>query len=206
MIKKKQLFLLCILSSFGLGGCFFASSRSSGETPAADVALQQVQTRLDDSHHDLHCMQADFQIIESRIKQLEISIANLKNLSRQLQSLEMRQQEILKDIKQLSSHANETTASFSQYKNRLGELEKEISSQHQKLNEVHQLKGSLESVAESIKQISSQDATYRVRTGDSLEKIARKYRVSLESLRKANGLDQDRIMVGQELKIPPIHP
>jgi LysM repeat protein len=189
-----------------MGGCFSGASFSSQESPQNnDVALQQVQTRLDDSHHGLHCMQADFQILESRIKQLESSLANVKNLARQLQTLENRQQEIVKDIKQLSSHANETSTTFSQYKNHLGELEKEISSQHQKLNEVHQLKSSLESVAESIKQISSADVTYRVLPGDSLERIARKYRVSLDALRRANGLDQDRIMVGQELKIP-AHP
>jgi murein DD-endopeptidase MepM/ murein hydrolase activator NlpD len=41
-----------------------------------------------------------------------------------------------------------------------------------------------------------------VQTGDSLERIAKNNQVSIESLRSANGLDGDRIRVGDRLKIP----
>jgi LysM repeat protein len=204
MMKKRKLLFLLLLSSFGMGGCY-ESSVSREENAAVDVTLQQVETRLDDSKHEVHCLQTDLQILDSRIKQLETSVASLKNVSRDLLALEQKQQEILGDVKQLSLHANETSTSFSQYKNRMKEFEKELSTHHQKLNEVHQLKGSLESVAETIKQISSSEATYRVRQGDSLEKIAKKYKVSVDSLKRANGFEQDRIQVGQELKIP-AHP
>lgn len=43
--------------------------------------------------------------------------------------------------------------------------------------------------------------TYRVKAGDTLEKIARRHRVSIRELRSWNGLRSDLIRVGQELTI-----
>ena len=47
-----------------------------------------------------------------------------------------------------------------------------------------------------------QPVRYRVVRGDTLGEIADRYRVSLYSLRRANGLDSDMIRVGTELLIP----
>ena len=47
-----------------------------------------------------------------------------------------------------------------------------------------------------------QPVRYRVVSGDTLGEIANRYRVSLYSLRRANGLDGDTIRVGTELLIP----
>jgi murein DD-endopeptidase MepM/ murein hydrolase activator NlpD len=43
---------------------------------------------------------------------------------------------------------------------------------------------------------------YRVRRGDTLIKIARKFRTSVKEIRRVNRLKNDRIYVGQILKIP----
>lgn len=44
--------------------------------------------------------------------------------------------------------------------------------------------------------------TYRVRRGDSLIKIAKKFGTSVKSIKKANGLKSNFIRVGQRLRIP----
>ena len=43
---------------------------------------------------------------------------------------------------------------------------------------------------------------HRIARGETLSEIAERYRVSLASLRRANNLSGDKIMVGQVLKIP----
>lgn len=44
--------------------------------------------------------------------------------------------------------------------------------------------------------------TYKVRKGDSLDKIARRHGTTVKKLKAANGLKSDRLQPGQKLKIP----
>lgn len=49
---------------------------------------------------------------------------------------------------------------------------------------------------------SSEQSTHVVQAGDSLWKIARKYKVSIEAIKQANHLETDRLKLGKELQIP----
>ena len=51
-------------------------------------------------------------------------------------------------------------------------------------------------------QKNSELLDYKVKSGDSLIRIARRYDVSLESLKKTNNLSSNTIRIGQSLKIP----
>lgn len=58
-----------------------------------------------------------------------------------------------------------------------------------------------------IPSVSNQKAVpegkvYRVRSGDTLSEIARRYGTTVSKLRSANGLTSNRLRIGQELKIP----
>lgn len=54
-----------------------------------------------------------------------------------------------------------------------------------------------------LKRFSEDRIVYRVRSGDYLGRIARRYRVSVSSIRRWNGLRGNNIRVGQRLKIYP---
>lgn len=49
---------------------------------------------------------------------------------------------------------------------------------------------------------SSKGGIHVVKSGDNLGKIAEKYHVKIDALRKANNIKDDQINIGQELKIP----
>ena len=54
----------------------------------------------------------------------------------------------------------------------------------------------------AIPAVSLADATHVVRKGDTLGKIARAHRVSVEKIRAANGIDGTRLSVGTKLVLP----
>ena len=118
---------------------------------------------------------------------------------------EANKQNIIEDIKQLSNHANETSVSFTQQHSHIVDLEKEILLQNKKLEEINQIKTTMLALADSLKHMQmpvSKDTVYHVAQGDSLEKIAKKFNVSVENLKKSNQLQEDLIVVGQEILIP----
>lgn len=49
---------------------------------------------------------------------------------------------------------------------------------------------------------STKGGTHVVKSGDNLGKIAEKYHVKIDALKKANNIKDDQINIGQELKIP----
>ncbi len=217
LFKLLALFVL----SFFVYSCSPLKSSPKEEKHQMELTLHEVQTNLDDMRHDLNCYQTELQILDGKIKNQENSLTSLKQqnlerlqnktetilkqintLEQKLTSNEKKHTHANSDITQLSSHANETTAALSQYKDRMNELERAIYSQNKKLDEVAKLKTTLEAIAKSMKENSNDALSYKVKAGDSLEKIARSNKVSVDSLKKINNLDNDLIVVGQELKIP----
>ena len=213
----KKSFLFSFLSLLA-ASCSPLKSSPNDEKHQLELTLHEVQTNLDDLRHDINCFQTELQILDGRIKYYENTLSSLKHhdlekqqakidqLIAQLQvlekkwlSLENGQKEDLEQIQTLSAHANETTAALSQFRNRIGELEKDIFSQNRKFDEVAKLKGHIETLAESFQ---NNYKIYKVKAGDSLEKIARINQTSVEKIKELNELNQDLIVIGQELKVP----
>ena len=64
-------------------------------------------------------------------------------------------------------------------------------------------KGSAKAAAAAAKEPAApRSFTYRVRTGDSLAKIASRNGTTIDAIKKANGLKDDDITIGQKLSIP----
>lgn len=218
-MKASILYCVSILALLANSGCSPLRSSPHDEKHQWELTLHEVQTNLDDIRHDVNCYQTEIQILDGRIKHYENALASLKQqdlekqqikidqLSQQIHSLEKKwaslekaQTADAKDLEQLLSHANETTAALSQFKSRVQELEQDILSQNRRFDDLGKIKDQLETIAKGMGGESFK--TYKVRSGDSLEKIARAHRTAVEKIKKLNHLDQDLIVVGQELKIP----
>lgn len=210
--------LICTLLMLGVSSCSPLKSSPNDERHQLELTLHEVQTNLDDLRHDINCFQTELQILDGRIKyyentlttlkqhdlekqqaKIELLSAQIQNLEKKWLSLEKNQNNDSEELKDLSSHANETTAALSQFKDRIGELELEIYAQNRKFDDLAKLKGSIEALAKGA---HGSFRIYRVKAGDSLEKIARSHKTSVEKIKRCNDLDQDLIVIGQELKIP----
>lgn len=137
--------------------------------------------------------------LEGKINTLDQSLSNLETMLRSLTA----------DVRQMKTQANDSVAVLGQYKQKISELESLVQTQSQHMKNLEAALQSMMEVwqaKETARDIASRagetSRTYKVQSGDSLEKIARSQKVSVQALRDANQLTNDRIIVGQTLKIP----
>lgn len=165
-------FLSFLLFAFGCTSPI-AALQDRHET---SVAIHELQSELAELRHLLHNTQVELQILDEEVKKQERTQVNPK-----------------------------PSASLEQKINRLamqvGDLERAFDQQKKALGEISSLKATLSSLLASLEKGESQ-TLYKVKAGDSLEKIARLHKVSVTALKEANNLSQTKIVVGQELKIP----
>jgi LysM repeat protein len=197
-----------------LHGCSPLHTSLHDERHQWELTVHEVQTNLDDLRHDVHCFQMELQIVDSRMKALEGSLSAMKQqdlekhqtkidqifqqlhqLQQKWGSLETVRDERKEELTKLSAYANETHLALSQFKRHIEELEKEVLAQNRRLEAI--AKGGVESLPKSLRGTS-----YTVKSGDSLEKIARTHHTTVEQIKKLNHLAQDRIITGQELLLP----
>lgn len=184
-------------------GCSPLISSPYDEKYQLELTLHEVQTNLDDLRHELGSFRSELQIIDSRIRYneetltafkqngLEKSQARLEHLASEIQSLEKRfssRSGESEELRHLTAYAKETTAALTQFKSRIEELEKELIAGKRNLDE--------------FARVTRLSRLYKVRQGDSLEKIAKFHKTTVEKIKKLNSIEQDLIVVGQELKIP----
>ena len=145
-----------------------------------------------------------------------------QDLETKITALETNSKGIMGDLKQLKTHANDSAAVLAQMVQKFSELEKVIDRQNQ---DIDSLQTAMHSLVEALgagktlgggKESGSKDAgkknpattpenSYRVKPGDSLEKIARAHQTSIRALKELNHLpeEDDKIVVGKILLIPP---
>ncbi|HRW58484.1 MAG TPA: LysM peptidoglycan-binding domain-containing protein [Chlamydiales bacterium] len=214
---KKLIFLFSLIA---LSSCSPIKTSPKEEKYQLELTLHEVQTNLDDLRHDLNSFKTEIQIVDARIRHQELAMNDLKqehtnqlvhkleSLSKQVQTLEQARtidrtqlSHIIEDLKSVTNKINETTVAIVQHKKKLNLFEKYLSKQDESLKEVAFLKGTLKDLLTQLKQ-EVEFEQYTVQMGDSLDKISRKYNVSIEKIKEINALDNDLIVIGQKLKLP----
>ena len=181
-----------------------------------ELSLHNMRTEVEGVKHELNTYQIEHHIIEGKLIDQEQLIETLRqqvselvsgkypsvtqeiqNLEKKIQQLSKKQEKITTDIHQLGSHANDTTTALSQYKEKIIHLEKALQAQALQLQEACKVK-------EELAKLSQLEGSkiYTVKPGDSLEKIARQSRTTVEEIKKVNKMTSDLIVVDQELLLP----
>jgi LysM repeat protein len=216
-MKKKCIFFI-VSTTLCFCSCSPIKSSPEEETHRNELTLHELQTNVDDSRHDLNCFRTELEIIDSKIKHIDNIITSLKQtylektqarcdlLSKQVMEFEKKvlytvnEQEKMKvDLYKLSSNSNEMTEALGQFKRKINEVEHDVSLKTRKMQEVIELGKTLVS---DIQRDNTSFVLYKVKAGDSLGKIAQRYGVKIDSIKKMNSLQRNLIVVGQELKIP----
>lgn len=186
---------LFILLFFLLSGC--SSQIGVRSASVRHNTLEEARIALYDVKQALAQQQLQLDLLEEKVDNRKAEKAYNPNTSR-VENLEKTQRQILKDLKNLSSHANDTSHTLSQFKKSIQSIETHMASHSKRLGDVVNLKSTLNSISEAIDQSTQ---IHTVQSGDTLEKIARTHKTSVEKIKKTNNLKSNTIFIGQKLKI-----
>lgn len=162
-----------------------------------DNLRQQIVEDVESQRDFLKASNINF---EGKIQTLDQAVNNLETLFRGLTN----------DLRLIKTQGNDFVTLLNQYKQKISEMDGQLAAQSLHMQNLEQALNSmmelLQSRGESSRENSNKQAvgakTYKVQPGDNLEKIAKMHKVSVASLRDLNQLSNDRIIVGQTLKIP----
>jgi LysM repeat protein len=175
-----------------------------------DLSHNEMRIEIADVKHALHAVQVELNILEEKIKKQDSSLAQNKqssNLSQQLTqqiaecekkivNVQKIQEKIAEDLKTLHSHANDTTHTLKTFA-------QEIKDQNKKFDELSKIKTTLSSLSKTMQLPNENKHTlHRVKSGETLKKIAELHHTTVSELKLLNQLESDRIIPNQELKLP----
>lgn len=192
MNKKIALIFLCTPL---IWGCTSTLTALRGNN---DHVFEEMKTEIADLRHSLHGTEVELKLLEEKFESREMASpkGDVVSLQRKIALLEKTVDKMSTDLKSLMSYANQTTTSLSHYRDQIQEIDR-------KLGEVSKLRSTLSQMSKTYAAPEPvAQNTYRVKSGDSLEKIARMHQTTAEALKKSNQLTSDKIVIGQELTIP----
>jgi len=181
------------------------SQMSARESYSQANAMEELKIALMDIRSAHGAQQMEIELLQEKLAFQKGSVstaATSQALEQRMSQLESMQDKICKDLAELQSHANLMASLLQEYKNHIYSLDKNIKQQEQKIGQVAELKSTLKSVSKALRTGAPSGKTHTVKAGDTLGKIAYDHHVSLDALKKANGLKSSTILIGQELTIP----
>ena len=151
-------------------------------TPYASPEWDELKLALDDVQHELHTVRFDLSLVEEKVK------------SPQNGALEARLVALETKVDRMVSEMRAMSATFA-------DIAAQIASQEQKFTEVGKLKTAITSLAQSARPQAASPLEHIVKEGESLGKIAKQHRITVDALKKLNNLSKDTIFVGQKLRV-----
>lgn len=201
-----RLFFLSLFLSGLLASCT-AEMASNLRHPEQELLAFEMQSELAELKRQVNGHQVDLQILEEKLlkTQQETKMHGQREalvlLEKKVAELEKMQNKIVVDLRELAANTHQSHSSIRQYAEKMLSCESQLADMREKFSEVVKLKSTLTSISKAMGTTAA-TKTYKVRSGDSLEKIARANNTTSEELKKINGLSHDTIMIGQELKLP----
>jgi LysM repeat protein len=226
---KSRFSLFSFVLLFLLSGC---AMRAENEHYIAkqESAFQSVRADLEELKHRLHNFEVDLRIVTERLvdqdgnshqRQEEVvqeTMMRHQEVSKRVATLERKQGILAKsgeaavgDIQNLRTHANRSTESLQQFERAVGQVGQRVKKLELQLNkEVAGLKAAAETLLRAVENPqefqanswSKRGNSYKVISGDTLERIASRHDTSVEAIKLRNHLSSDLIVIGQELELP----
>ncbi len=173
-----------------------------------EAEIRQFEAKLANQDETVEQLRAQ---LYSNLQQQKDGSKNSQNITEaKLNQLESNSKALASDFKTFKDYYNENSAAQQKLQQRIAALENALEQQHLALE---QLSNAMTAIADAL-QIKDNQAdmkpaaslasgkTYKVKNGDSLGTIAKEHQTSISEIKKLNNLSNDKIIIGQTLKLP----
>ncbi|WP_238374151.1 LysM peptidoglycan-binding domain-containing protein [Chlamydia caviae] len=177
---------------------------AANKTPSIQAVLAEVE----DASAKLLCHESEIQMLADRIDEHDGKIQRLSSIkpesfTKQIQQLEIEQKTLAKTVAVLTSSVKDIQTTLN---NKLQEIQKD----HKTLSQdIRLLRRSLLALIDGSSPETYTDLSdeipahiHVVKPGETLGKIAAKYKISVSELKKLNKLNSDIIYANQKLCLP----
>lgn len=225
-MHRRLLLCLCLLSLIHFS--LHAAGRRYNSNEDNATALREMRDTIDMLRHEVENHETELRMFEEKVNTQEATIASLRQqvqdamqankdllksslttVEAKNADLESANKSLVADMKQLKNHSNDWVEALGQYKLKIGELEKTISQHGHNMDNMQSAMKSMMDALQvkeaPLKMTSQSDGganSYRVKAGDSLEKIAKNNNTTVKTLKEINSLNSDKIVVGQTIQLP----
>lgn len=195
------------------------------------VLIKEMRDSIDDIRHEVNNHESEIRMYDEKLKSFEDIIDSLRDqlnestqahkeqlkgnsttLEAKMTTLDTVSKGLVSDLRQFKTHANDVSGTLALYKQKIAEMEKVIEQQNLNIDHLQTAMRALMDALQSKETVSSKSSPsgsadapaggYRVKAGDSLEKIARNHQTTVKAIMELNGLSHDRIVIGQLLRMP----
>ncbi len=225
-ISKKLLLLLLTNSLWGA----LAQAASIGNYAPLPETIQKINTNIGELRQRSHNLEVEVHQVEERFGSMESIVDGLRKqvaeLSKSVRdqseaskvsfesrmgNIELMSARLHSDLQLFKTRYNDTSTSTTHSKQELVDLKLQLHKQELRVEQqeknIENLQTALRVLTEALqvgddKETSLNLNEYRVKAGDSLDKIAQSYGTTVKALKDLNGLTTDRIKINQKLKLP----
>lgn len=191
------------------------------------LALREMRDSIDSMRHEVDNHETEMRMFGENINNQETTLVSLRQLIQEsnqsnkdqikggtnalemkIAHLESLNKSLIADMSQLKNHVNSFTDSLTQYEQKIRELERKMTVQSQNIDNMQEAIRSLVDAMqfkESKNYIAPEGSSkvYRIKAGDSLEKIARNNNTTVKALKEINHLtNENRIVADQIILLP----
>lgn len=191
------------------------------------ISLKDIKDSIDALRHELNNHETELRMVDERINNQEATLSSLRQMvldatqvnkdlvkgnsstiENKLSSFDANNKNLIADIKQLKTHANETSAALQKMAQKIIDMDTMVAMQSQNVESLQSALSSLMqamqvNIPHKIATTSSEsEKAHIIKSGDTLEKIAKAYGTTTKALKEMNNLSSDRIVVGKVLLIP----
>lgn len=159
-----------------------------------DSNTRELWDSVEALRHEVANHEAEIRVFDEKFKSQEEIV----------DSLSSQFKDSVKSVKNSTANSNQdANQQIADFKKRIANLEKVVEQQTRNLENMQKALSSL------IEAIQGKDAPstngkqiYRVKSGDSLEKIAKQNHTTIKKLKELNNLTGDQIIIGQKIELP----